>query len=76
MEKPSSYIVEIYEPDSAFCHSRFQQETPYPRISKGDNLRFIDTGEIVKVSNVEHSLWETEKVFTFQTVLWTTKISS
>lgn len=76
MEKASSYILEIYEPDSTFCHSRFQQETPYPRITKGDNLRFYDTNEIVEVSKLEHSIWETEKVFTFQTLIWTTKLLS
>ncbi|MHC1773733.1 MAG: hypothetical protein AB9907_18735 [Flexilinea sp.] len=74
MEKTSSYILEIYEPDSRFCNSRFQQETPYPRISKGDILRFYDTSEIVGVSKVEHSIWETERVFTFQTLIWTTKL--
>lgn len=74
MEKTTSYILEIYEPDSAFCHSTFQQDTPYPCISKGDNLRFYDTNEIVSVKIVEHSVWETETVFTFQTLIWTTKI--
>ena len=34
MEKTLSYILEIYELDSEFCHSRFQQETPFPSLSR------------------------------------------
>jgi|JI8StandDraft_1071087.scaffolds.fasta_scaffold1040787_1 hypothetical protein len=77
-EEISTYILEINEPDSEFCHSRFSRKIPFPRISKGDYLRFDDTGEKVKVREVEHAVWETEndekKIFTFQTLVWTTKI--
>lgn len=69
--------MEIYEPDSEFCHSRFQKEIPFPPISKGDYLRFNDTDEKVKVCEVDHAVWKTENdekiIFTFKTLIWTTK---
>lgn len=76
MDKPSSYILEIYEPDRTSLHSRFQQQIPFPRISKGDQLQLspLYTNEVVEVKTVEHAVWETEKVFTFQTLIWTTEI--
>ena len=59
-EEISTYQLAIYEPDSEFCHSQFCQKMPYPRISKGDYLRFDDTGEKVIVCEVEHAVWVNE----------------
>lgn len=73
MEKPKSYILEIYEPDSTFCHSRSEQKKPFPNFSEGDDLQFDDTNELVKIKLVELHEWETEMIFTSQTLVWTTK---
>jgi len=74
-KETSRYELTINEPDSEFCHSAFTKEIPFPQISKGDYLRFYDTGEKVKVSEVHHAVWETENgIFTFQTLIFTTKI--
>jgi hypothetical protein len=75
MENETLYRLTIYEADSKFAHTDLSQHTPFPRISVGDNIRYYDTTEIVKVTLVEHGVHEKENLpLVFDTIIWTTKI--
>ncbi len=77
-ENKSLYRLSIIEADSQDghdAHYNFSQHTPFPRISVGDNIKFVDPHQVIKVTLVEHTISQgPDDSILFQTIIWTTKV--
>lgn len=79
MSKPVSYIIEIYKPGSdSDCFYNAFLETALPPLVEGELLTFpdLDLRTRYKIVKIEHSITENEKLFTFQTRIFTEEVKS
>jgi len=72
-----SYMLEIYEPgseSSSDCLVAFTANTAFPKLSVGEYINLFDLQEELKVSKVEHLIWENEGRVSFKTLIYTERI--
>lgn len=81
----TSYILEIYEPGSdeeilyrADHSGKFESETPFGTISKGDLIGWPTEGpsEVLRVTLVEHWIYQRTDVIVHKTGIYTEQIES
>lgn len=79
MSKPIEYKLEIYSSDSKNeCIYSFSSQTGFPAFSEGEALtfRYMGISMNIRIIKIEHMIWETEKLCSFTTMLFTEENSS
>jgi len=76
--KTLSYMLEIYEPGSesaSNCIVSFTANTAFPKLSIGEYLNLVYLDMELKLSKIEHLIWENEGRVSLKTLIYTERIA-